>query len=144
MASLETSLRRLKQTQSHLQGTSFEDEKGLSILHGTTESPLVDQTLGELLDEQCEIRGDKECLIVPWTGARWTYSDLQTQSRILAKGMLTLGLQRGDRIGILAGNCEEYVAVFFAAGYIGCVLVVLNSTYTASEARHALRHSGKF
>ena len=91
MASLETSLRRLKQTQSHLQGTSFEDEKGLSILHGTTESPLVDQTLGELLDEQCEIRGDKECLIVPWTGARWTYSDLQTQSRILAKGMLTLG-----------------------------------------------------
>lgn len=143
MASLETSLRRLKQTQSHLQGLINDEESGLSILHGPCEPVLRDQTLGELLDEQCAIRGDKDCLIVPWTGARWAYSDLQTQSKVLAKGMLALGLQKGDRIGILAGNCEEYVAVFFAAGYIGCILVVLNSTYTASEAQHALKHSGE-
>lgn len=143
MASLQTSLRRLKQTQSHLQGTKFDDEKGLSVLHGPIDPDLLDQTLGELLDEQCEIRGERECLIVPWTGTRWTYLDLQTQSKILAKGMLAMGLREGDRIGILAGNCEEYVTVFFASGYIGCVLVVLNSTYTASEARHALRHSGE-
>ncbi|KAG0646567.1 Acyl-ligase sidI [Hyphodiscus hymeniophilus] len=142
MSSLESSLRRLRQTQSHLQGISYDEEKGLSILHGTCESSLVNQTLGELLDEQCSIQGGRECLVVPWTGTRWTYSNLQAQSRILAKGLLALGLQKGDRIGILAGNCEEYVAVFFAVGYIGCILVVLNSTYTSAEAQHALRHSG--
>jgi acyl-CoA synthetase (AMP-forming)/AMP-acid ligase II len=48
----------------------------------------------------------------------------------------------GDRIGILAENCAEYVAVFFSSGYVGATLVVLNNTYTVQEAKNALRHSG--
>ncbi|KAH6721642.1 putative long-chain-fatty-acid-CoA ligase [Leptodontidium sp. MPI-SDFR-AT-0119] len=135
-------LLRLQQTKHHLAGTSAEGSNDLSIVHGELEPPLRDLTLGSLLDEQCEIRGDKECLVVAHTGVRWTFSELQRQSRTLAKGMLALGLKRGDRIGILASNCEEYVATFFAAGYLGCILVVLNATYTAEEALHALEHSG--
>lgn len=142
MATSENALQRLRQTAHHVQGTSPVELNNLSIVHGSSEPALVDFTLGELLDEQCEIQGDKECLVVPWTGARWTYADLQERSKNLAKAMLALGVRGGDRVGILAGNCEEYVAVFFATGYIGCILVVLNSTYTATEAQYALDHSG--
>jgi non-ribosomal peptide synthetase component E (peptide arylation enzyme) len=143
MSASNTTLRRLQQTTRHVQGHVPVERGKLSIVQGCSEPALVDLSLGELLDEQCEIRGNKECLVVPWTGARWTYSDLQERSKNLAKAMLALGVRGGDRVGILASNCEEYVAVFFAAGYIGCVLVVLNSTYTAVEAQYALHHSGK-
>lgn len=142
MASNPTTIRRLQQTTHHLGDVA--EPTTLSLVHGGAGPALVDLTLGELLDEQCALRGDKECLIVPWTGARWTYSQLQQKSRSLAKAMLALGVRGGDRVGILAGNCEEYVSVFFAAGYVGCVLVVLNSTYTAMEAQYALDHSGEF
>ena len=143
MANPETARLRLQQTTYHLLGTSLVTSNNLSVVHGPSEPALVNLTLGELLDEQCNIRGDKECLVVPWTGARWTFADLQKHSKKLAKAMLALGLRAGDRVGILAGNCEEYVAVFFAAGYLGCILVVLNSTYTADEAKFALDHSGE-
>ncbi|KAH7395457.1 putative long-chain-fatty-acid-CoA ligase [Cadophora sp. MPI-SDFR-AT-0126] len=135
-------LQRLQQTKHHLTGVSTRNsDSKLSIVHGELDPPLRDLTLGSLLDEQTSIRGKKECLVVAHTRTRWTYSELQRRSRTLAKGMLALGLKRGDRIGILASNCEEYVATFFAAGYIGCILVVLNATYTAEEALHALQHS---
>jgi len=143
MSGEATSLRRLQQTTSHLNGIKVNDHRGLSLVHGLTEPPLLQLTLGELLDEQASARGTKECVVVSWTGARWTYAELQCQSWRLAKAMLALGVHHGDRIGILAGNCEEYVAVFFAAGYIGAILVVLNSTYTATEAEYALNHSGR-
>ncbi|KAK0106200.1 hypothetical protein ONS96_003844 [Cadophora gregata f. sp. sojae] len=143
MSSQNISLQRLQQTTQHLAGTlSQNSDLKVSLVHGELDPPLRDLTLGSLLDEQTSIRGDKECLVVAHTETRWTYSELQRQSRTLAKGMLALGLKRGDRIGILASNCEEYVATFFAAGYIGCILVVLNATYTAEEAIHALQHSG--
>jgi acyl-CoA synthetase (AMP-forming)/AMP-acid ligase II len=142
--SSESAVLRLQQTTHHITNTPPKDFHNLSIVHGPSEPALVSITLGELLDEQCLIRPNKECIVIPWTGARWTFQDLQVQSKKLARAMLSLGVQAGDRVGILSGNCEEYAAVFFAAGYVGAILVVLNSTYTASEARYALNHSGKF
>jgi long-chain acyl-CoA synthetase len=142
MADLDNTLQRLQQTTNHIVGNLSTDRPELSIIHGAVEPPLVNLTLGGLLDQQCEIRGWKECIILPWTGTRWTYADLQDQSKRLAKSLLYLGVRHGDRVGILAGNCEEYVALFFAAGYIGAILVVLNSTYTVLEAQNALLHSG--
>ncbi|KIW77608.1 hypothetical protein Z517_10054 [Fonsecaea pedrosoi CBS 271.37] len=110
-----------------------------SILHGNSEVPLLDFTLGELLDFQCKRYGSKECLVVPWTGSRWTYSRLRDESIRLAKALVARGLRAGDRIGIMAGNCEQYVSVFFACMRLGCILVILNNTYTASEALYALK-----
>lgn len=53
-------------------------------------------------------------------------------------------VQRGDRVGIMAGNCEQYVAVFFGVARAGAVLVVLNNTYTGTELDFALGHTGMF
>ncbi|KAL7948196.1 acetyl-CoA synthetase-like protein [Trichoderma barbatum] len=113
----------------------------LSILHGPADPPLVDLTLGELLELQTYQYGTKECVVIPWTGARWTYHELNQQSSSLAQSLLNMGIGVGDRVGIMAGNCEQYAAVFFAVAKIGAILVILNNTYTATEAKYGLTFS---
>ncbi|KAK7744353.1 hypothetical protein SLS62_010207 [Diatrype stigma] len=110
----------------------------LSLLYGPVDPPLVDLTLGELLDLQCQHHGTQECIVTPWTGARWTYNELNQQSSQLARALMALGIGVGDRVGIMAGNCEQYAAVFFAVARIGGILVILNNTYTPTEAQYAL------
>lgn len=114
----------------------------LSLLQGPIDPPLVDLTLGELLQLQTYQHGTRECIVIPWTGARWTYNDLDQQSSCLARTLLEdYSIGPGDRIGIMAGNCEQYASVFFAAAKIGAILVILNNTYTATEAMYALKFS---
>ncbi|KAH8672882.1 hypothetical protein BGZ60DRAFT_485381 [Tricladium varicosporioides] len=114
----------------------------LSILHGSVFPPLQYKTLGRLLDEQAILREENEAIVCPSSNARWSYKTLQAESLQIAQGLLAFGIRAGDRIGILAGNCAQYVAVFFASTYIGAILVVLNNTYTSQEAINALNHSG--
>ncbi|KAK7936694.1 uncharacterized protein PG986_015132 [Apiospora aurea] len=123
-----------------LEAAEFERQT-LSVLHGPVDPPLVDLTLGELLDLQCQHHGHQECLVTPWTGARWTYNELNQQSLQLARALVSLGISTGDRVGIMAGNCAEYAAVFFAVARIGAILVILNNTYTPTEAQYALSFS---
>lgn len=131
-------------TQQIYQPLSYEPqppEQHLSLLYGPVDPPLVDLTLGELLDLQCQHHGSQECIVTPWTGARWTYNDLNQQSSQLARALISIGIRVGDRVGIMAGNCEQYAAVFFAVARIGAILVILNNTYTSTEAQYALKFS---
>ncbi|KKK20117.1 hypothetical protein P175DRAFT_0515115 [Aspergillus ochraceoroseus IBT 24754] len=132
-------VRRLQQTLSHIQTPPAPQQ--LSIVYGETEPELLDITLGELLALQSLQCGDYECLVFPWTGARWSYADLNDEADRVARGMLAMGIQKGDRIGIMAGNCEQYISIFFAAARAGAILVVLNNTYTPSELYYALDHT---
>lgn len=134
------SVQRLQQTLSHVHPAVAPLQ--LSIVAGPTHPKLLDITLGELLTIQALQHADFECLVFPWTGARWSYADLKEESDRLARGMLAMGIQKGDRVGIMAGNCEQYISVFFAAARVGAILVVLNNTYTPSELSYALDHSG--
>jgi long-chain acyl-CoA synthetase len=113
-----------------------------SLLYGPTDPPLVDLTLGELLNLQCLHHGTREGIVISWTGARWTYNELNHHSRLLAAALLEMGIGAGDRVGIMAGNCEQYAAVFFAVTRIGAILVILNNTYTPTEAQYGLDFSG--
>ncbi|CZR48427.1 uncharacterized protein FPRO_13037 [Fusarium proliferatum ET1] len=116
-------------------------QQKLSILEGPVDPPLVDLTLGELLELQTYQHGNQECLVIPWTGARWTYNELSQQSSSLAQSLLDMGIGVGDRVAIMAGNCEQYAAVFFAVAKIGAILVILNNTYTSTEAMYGLKFS---
>lgn len=127
---------------SSIPNPQFQRQK-LSYLEGPVDPPLVDLTLGELLDLQCQHHGSRECIVTPWTGTRWTYNELNQQSSQLATALLSLGIGVGSRVGIMAGNCAEYAAVFFAVARIGAILVILNNTYTPSEAMYALKFSGE-
>ncbi|KAM0082483.1 hypothetical protein ACKRZS_005275 [Fusarium odoratissimum] len=116
-------------------------QQKLSVLEGPVDPPLVDLTLGELLELQTYQHGNQECLVIPWTGARWTYNELSQQSSSLAQSLLDMGIGVGDRVAIMAGNCEQYAAVFFAVAKIGAILVILNNTYTPTEAMYGLKFS---
>ncbi|EDN04659.1 long-chain-fatty-acid-CoA ligase [Histoplasma capsulatum] len=138
----ETPLWRLQQTLNHILPQSVrKNEEHLAVVHGPTQPALWEMTLGELLEFQCLRYRDLEAVVVPWTGARWTYGQLENESSHLARGLLAKGIQRGDRIGVMAGNCEEYVSLFFAAARVGAILVVINNTYTHAELKHALSHT---
>ena len=130
--STSASLSRLQTILSHIQGSSVPGAKSrteqLSFVDGPTDSALVYMSLGELLTLQSLQYHDNECLICPATGARWTYGFLEQESHQLACGLLALGVDRGDRVGVMAGNCEQYVALFFAAAKVGAILVVINNT----------------
>ncbi|KAI1194875.1 hypothetical protein F5X97DRAFT_346211 [Nemania serpens] len=131
-------------TQEISQTLSYQSQtqgQNLSLLYGPVDPPLVDLTLGELLDLQCQHHGTQECIVTPWTGARWTYNELNQQSSQLARALMSIGIGVGDRVGIMAGNCEQYAAVFFAVARIGAILVILNNTYTPTEVRYALKFS---
>ncbi|KAL1652048.1 putative NRPS-like protein biosynthetic cluster [Diplodia intermedia] len=141
MASPTPALQRLNQTLHILDPAARPQGLQLSLVHGPIDPPLLNFTIGELLDFQAEKYGDREALVVSWTGTRRTYAELKERSTRLARGLLAMGIKPGDRVAIMAGNCEEYVAVFFAAAKVGAILVVLNNTYTATEATYALNHS---
>lgn len=132
-------VQRLQQTLSHLAPPQAHQ---LSIVYGPTQPELLHVTLGELLALQTLQYHDYECLVFPWTGTRWTYGDLNSEADQVARGMLAMGIKKGDRVGIMAGNCEQYISIFFAAARVGAILVVLNNTYTPSELYYALDHTG--
>ncbi|KAF2753104.1 acetyl-CoA synthetase-like protein [Pseudovirgaria hyperparasitica] len=113
----------------------------LSIVHGPSSPPLVTLTLGGLLDLQVSKYGPRECLVVPWTGARWTYNQLRDQTILIANSLLDMGIRPGDKIGVMAGNCEQFVSLFFATTRIGAIIVLLNNTYTAEEAQNTLQYT---
>ena len=113
----------------------------LSLFHGPSDPPLTTLTLASFLDLQCEHFGNKECVVIPWTNTRWTYNTLKQQSSALARFLYSGGIRPGDRVAILAGNCAEYVSVFFACMRLGAVLVILNNTYTIAEATYALQYT---
>lgn len=85
--------------------------QGLSYHVGPTSPPLKHATFGGLLREQVSLNGDGECLISAWQGIRWTYRELDKRSEELAKSLFALGVRKGDRMAIMAGNCGEYILV---------------------------------
>ncbi|KAF2729229.1 acetyl-CoA synthetase-like protein [Polyplosphaeria fusca] len=134
-------LERLNQTLLQIDPYILPPYPNLSIVSGPLDPPLLTITLAQLLEQQASTFGDQECLIIPWTGARWTYRRLWDESNLLARALLKHGVRPRDRIGIMAGNCESYVAVFFACARLGAICVTLNNTYTATEVEHALKHT---
>ncbi|KAH8892327.1 acetyl-CoA synthetase-like protein [Thozetella sp. PMI_491] len=114
---------------------------GLSLVRGTTDPPLIELTLGQLVDRQAQLYSDREAVIVGWTQARITYRDMAKRTKELAKGLLAIGIRKDDRVAIFSGDDERFVELFFAIGRIGACLVILNKTYTVPECLRALEHA---
>lgn len=118
-------------------------DSSLSFVRGSTDELLCTATLGSLLQTQAGRYGSRTAVVVPWQRQRLTYHDLLIRSKTVAKALLQSGLRYGDRVGITAGNCAEYIEVFLGAARIGCPVVVLNSTYTPRELFSAVSFSGE-
>ncbi|OGE51422.1 hypothetical protein PENARI_c013G02871 [Penicillium arizonense] len=113
----------------------------ISFVQGLKEPSLWLTTLGAFVDEQASHFEDRPAAIFPWQSVRLSYRQLADRSKILAKAMLEMGLRNGDTVGIMAGNCYEYIEVFLGGSRIGCPVVVLNNTYTPEELVNAVNRS---
>lgn len=104
---------------------------------------LIDLTIGELFDRQCEAFADKEAIVYnyPEIGLdlRLTYRQYRDEVERLAKGLLALGIQKGENIAVWATNVPEWILLEMALAKIGAVLVTVNTNYRASEIEYVLR-----
>ena len=109
-----------------------------SHVRGRTDQPLIEQTLGAFFNDMVERFPEREALVVVHQGRRYTYRQLQTESRRLASALLGLGLKPGDRIGIWSHNNAEWVLMQLATAMAGLVLVNFNPAYRTAEVEYAL------
>ncbi|MCB1746247.1 MAG: AMP-binding protein [Gammaproteobacteria bacterium] len=109
-----------------------------SYVCGVSDTPLLFQTVGDALDCAVERFGEREALVVRHQDVRLTWCEFREQVDALAAGLLTLGLERGDRIGIWSPNRAEWVLTQFATARLGLVLVNINPAYRIGELEYAL------
>ncbi|MBL8312125.1 MAG: AMP-binding protein [Rubrivivax sp.] len=114
----------------------------LSHARGASQPPLQEQTIGAALAATAAAHGQREALVVPHQGVRWTWGQLAERADEVAAGLLALGLQPGDRVGIWAPNCAEWALLQFATARAGLVLVNVNPAYRRSELEYALNKVG--
>jgi fatty-acyl-CoA synthase len=113
-----------------------------SYASGIASKPLIGETIGENFERAVERFGDREALVVRHQKVRLTYAELDAQVNALARGMLGAGLRKGDRVGIWAPNCAEWVLTQFATAKAGIILVNINPAYRTSELEYVLHQSG--
>jgi fatty-acyl-CoA synthase len=113
-----------------------------SYAHGTSDVPLLGETIGGALRRTVTRFPDREALVVRSQGYRATYRELWDVTTQVAKGLLALGVAKGDRVGIWAPNRWEWVAIQFAAARVGAILVNVNPAYKTAELEYALRQAG--
>jgi fatty-acyl-CoA synthase len=113
-----------------------------SYAHGVSRLPLLGQTIGENLRATAERFPDREALVVRSQGYRATYRQLWDATTACARGLLALGVQPGDRVGVWSANRFEWVVVQYATARLGAVLVNINPAYRARELEYVLCQAG--
>ena len=110
----------------------------ISYDHGVSAKKLIGATIGAFFDGQVEKYREREALVVKHQNVRWTWGELGRRVDDLAAGLLTLGLERGDRVGIWSPNRSEWTLAQFATAKAGLVLVNVNPAYRRSELEYAM------
>src|SRR5215475_1312516 len=118
--------------------TNAQARPQISYDHGVSDKKLIGATIGDFFDSQVERFRDREALVVKHQNVRWTWGELAQRVDDLAAGLLSLGLQRGDRIGIWSPNNAEWTLTQFASAKAGLVLVNVNPAYRRSELEYAM------
>lgn len=106
-----------------------------SYSHGTSTTPLLGDTIGADLDRAIAAYPDREALVDVPSGRRWTYAEFGAAVDEVARGLLAKGITTGDRVGIWAVNCPEWVLTQYATARIGVVVVNINSVRSEKGRR---------
>ena len=113
-----------------------------SYAAGSLEPPLLDETIGANLERSVAAYGDSEALVEVASGRRWTYRELDDTVNDVARGLLGMGIETGERVGMWAPNCAEWTLVQYATAKIGAILVNINPAYRTHELAYAVNQSG--
>ena len=114
----------------------------LSYVNGLADTKLLGETIGKNFARAVAQWGDRPALIVRQQNVRWSYAELGAKVDALAAGLLRLGLEPGDRIGIWSPNNAEWVVTQYATAKAGLILVNINPAYRLSELEYALNKVG--
>jgi fatty-acyl-CoA synthase len=114
----------------------------LSYASGPSTEPLLGETIGENLERTAARFPDHLALVSRHQNRRYTYADLNAAVDEVARGLIALGLEAGDRVGIWSPNCAEWVLVQYATAKAGVILVNINPAYRTSELAYVLNQSG--
>ena len=112
--------------------------QAMSYVSGASANPLLGLTIGAQLDRTAARFPDNEALVVRHQDVRWSYGALTEKVDAFAAGLLALGLEPGDRIGIWSPNNSEWTVTQFAAAKAGLILVNINPAYRLAELEYAL------
>jgi fatty-acyl-CoA synthase len=97
-------------------------------------------TLGDLVVRASAHHPDRDALVLP--GERRTYGELEDRARTIARSLVAMGLDRGDRVGLFMPNCPEFIEVLFGILFAGAVAVPVNARFKPRELRHCVRDAG--
>ena len=111
---------------------------GQSYLCGQANEPLLYETIGACLDRIAATYPQQPALVVRHQNIRWTYADYQERIDALATGLLAIGVNSGDRVGIWSPNRVEWCLTQFATAKIGAIMVCINPAYRLYELEYAL------
>src|SRR4051794_30429008 len=114
----------------------------VSYTSGSSDTPLLGMTIGDLFDQTVACYGDNEALVVRHQDLRYTYRQLKEHVDRCARALMALGAAKGDRLGVWAPNCAEWTIVQLATTKIGVILVNVNPAYRLHEVEYALTQSG--
>lgn len=113
-----------------------------SYVHGASSLPLIGDTIGVHFDRAVTRWPEAEALVSCHQNIRWTYRDLQREVNAVAAGLLAVGLEPRDRVGIWSPNNAEWVVAQFATAKAGLILVNINPAYRLAELEYALNKVG--
>jgi fatty-acyl-CoA synthase len=113
-----------------------------SYSHGTFDTPLLGDTIGAHFELTAQRFADRPALVSCQQEVRMTYAQLDAAIDAVASGLLRAGIGAGDRVGIWAPNCAEWLLVQYATAKIGAILVNVNPAYRSHELEYVLRQSG--
>jgi fatty-acyl-CoA synthase len=114
----------------------------LSYSSGGPAAPLLGDTIGANFCAAVSRYGEREALVDRPAGQRWTYAALGANVDAVALGLLAMGIGKGDRVGIWAPNCAEWMVIQYATAKIGAILVNINPAYRVRELEFVLKQSG--
>ena len=100
-----------------------------SYMTGEGTGQLLYETIGACFDRVATQQAENTALVVRHQGIRWTYGEFRRQVNRLATGLLALGIEPGDRVGVWGPNCYEWVGTQFATAMIGANRVNVHPAY---------------
>ena len=113
-----------------------------SYSSGTSTTAMLGDTIGANLEVTVAAFPDREALVSCQQGLRYTYREFNAAVDEVARGLLGIGIAVGDRVGIWAPNCPEWVLVQYATAKIGAILVNVNPAYRGHELGFVVNQSG--
>jgi len=113
-----------------------------AIDSGATDTPLIEQTIGDNLAATVARFPDREALVVPHQDIRQTWAEFAATVDAVAKGLMARGIEKGDRVGMWSPNFAEWAYIQYATAKVGAIQVNVNPAYRTNELEYAMKQSG--